>query len=363
MRRTNATAWIVCLCATVLRRSQAKTLSQLVWAAVGMTRTSLAELGRCLSRWTGVAAKHSIKRVDRFMGNDRIEPAEAMRGAIRWLARPRKKLLVSMDWVEIRSYHCLVLAARLGGRAVPLLWSVYRDTGDLLRSQNNRKYGLLRLLRTMVPRTTQVVILADRGLGRTEMARECQTLQFDYILRIRPDVYIRHPAFTGKLLDLPVRRGSQRVLRHVAYRKRRPLTQHVAVLWRADQDEPWFLATNLPRLQPKKLSRIYGRRMSIEAYFRDAKSKRNGFALRLTLIRSPKRLERLLLVLALAYWLLVAIGLHASRHFRSGLWRSNNRRGECSLFTVGRYMIDHIHVPLRAALNNLRTQLLQGNWG
>ncbi len=286
-----------------------------------------------------------------------------MRGAVRWLARPRSKLLVSLDWVEVRSYHCLVLAARLRGRALPLLWSVYRDTGELHRSQNNREYGLLRLLRTMIPKTTQVVILADRGFGRTEMARECQNLGFDYILRIRPDVYVRHPEFTGKLLDLPLRRGSQRVLREVAYRKKDPVTQHVVVLWRADQDQPWFLATNLPRLQPKTLSRIYGRRMSIEEYFRDAKSKRNGFALRLTLIRCPQRLSRLLLVLALAYWLLVAVGLHAATHLRPGAWCSNNRKAECSLFTVGRVMITRIRTPLRQAFNAMRTEVLQGNWG
>ena len=57
-----------------------------------------------------------------------------------------------------------------------------------------------------------------------------------------------------------------------------------------------------------RLTRIFARRMGIEEYFRDTKSKRNGFGLRLTLIRCPRRLERLLLVLALAYWLLVATG-------------------------------------------------------
>ena len=65
----------------------------------------------------------------------------------------------------------------------------------------------------------------------------------------------------------------------------------------------------------------------------------------------------------MAYWLLVAVGLHAAKHFRSGAWCSNNRDRECSLFTVGRYMIDHLHVRLRSVLNALRTELPQGNWG
>jgi hypothetical protein len=350
------------LCATVLRRSQAKTLSELVWGAISMARASLAELGRCLSAVGPVATKHCIKRVDRFMGNWRIEPAEAMRGPVQWLAKPRKKLLVSLDWVDVRQLHCLVLAARLRGRALPLLWAVYRHD-QLFRSQNNLEYGLLRLLRTMVPQETQVVILADRGFGRTEMARQCQKLGFDYILRIRPDVWVQHVEFTGKLLDLPLRRGSQRVLRDAQYRKRHPVRQHVVVLWPAAEDEPWFLATNLPRLHASQLSRLYGHRMSIEQYFRDTKSKRNGFALRLTLIRNPRRLERLLLVLALAYWLLLAVGLAASKTFRSGAWCSNNRAGECSLFSIGRTMITRLHLRAQSILKDLRTEILRGNWG
>jgi hypothetical protein len=327
-----------------------------------MVRASLAELGRCVSGLGGPATKHCIKRVDRFVGNRRIEPAEAMRGPIGWLTRPRKQLLVSLDWVDVRQFHCLVLAARLRGRALPLLWTVYRDN-QLWRSQNNLEYGLLRLLRTMVPKQTRVVILADRGFGRTEMARECQTLGFDYILRIRPDVYIRHREFTGKLLDLPVRVGIRRVLGNAQYRKHRPVQQNVAVVWYQDQAEPWFLATNLPRLGAVKLTRVFARRMSIEEYFRDAKSKRNGFGLRLTLIRCPRRLERLLLILALAYWLLAAVGLHALTHGHPRQWCSNNRLDSCSVFTIGRTMLDRLKLATPRLMNQLRREVLCGNWG
>jgi len=361
MNRTEAIGLVLSLCSH-LRRSQAKTLSQVVPAAMEAERLSLAEVGRRLSRHTGVWAKHCIKRVDRLIGNARIEPAEAMRGVVEWLARPRKRLLVSIDWTEFRCFPCLVLAVRLRGRALPLLWTVYRD-GQLYRSQNNLEYGLLKVLRTMVPPTTQVVILADRGFGRAEMARECQKLSFDYILRIRPDVHVKHPDFTGKLLDLPVHPGSRRMLRNALYRKTRPVVQHVAVVWEQQQSEPWFLATSLPGIGALRLSRVFGRRMSIEEYFRDAKSKRNGWALRLTLIKSPQRLGRLLLLVAFAYLLLVMIGLYAVGHFPSGLWCSANRSGECSFFTAGRFMQDRPLPPLIRLANQLRREITGGNWG
>lgn len=361
MNRKDTIAWVIHVCSSI-RLSQAKTLSQLVAAAEKMVRTSLAELGRCLSANTLVATKHCIKRVDRFVGNHRIEPAVAMQGVVRWLARPRKKLLVSLDWVEIRSLNVLVLAGRIRGRALPLLWAAYRDQ-ELRRSQNYLEYGLLRMFRSMVPASTEVVILADRGFGRAEMARKCQQMEFDYIIRIKPEVYIHHPEFTGKLLDLPLQPGYSNVFRNAAYRLDRLVGHHVAVLWPRGQKEPWFLMTNLARIRAGKLSKIFSHRMSIEEYFRDAKSKRNGFALRLSMISDPQRLERLLLILALAYILLVAVGLHCSRRYRPSHWCSNNRLGECSLFTIGRVMLDQPLPKLKRLLRELKKEVLLGNWG
>ena len=73
------------------------------------------------------------------------------------------------------------------------------------------------------------------------------------------------------------------------------------------RDEPWFLMTDLRR-GAMELTNVYGQRMKVEELFRDDKSKRNGFSLRHTKITKPDRIDRLLLVLALAYWLLCGIG-------------------------------------------------------
>jgi hypothetical protein len=361
MKRQQAIEFILSVC-SYLRLSQAKTLSQLVTAAITVSRVSLAEIGRMLSCHNNIAAKHCIKRIDRFIGNQRVEPIEAMRGIVEWLSMPRKSLLVSIDWVDIRHFQCLVLAARLNGRAIPLLWAVYKYE-DFYRSQNNIEYGLLRAFRAMLPKVTQAVILADRGFGRAEMARECQKLGFGYIIRIEPKVWVKAHGFTGKLSDLHISRGQYFVLHDVLYRKLKPVKQHIAVLWQTGQDKPWYLMTNLEKLRAKQLSVIFGRRMTIEEYFRDTKSRRNGFALRLTLIKDSQRLSRLLLILAIAYILLSSIGLYCREHFRPSRWCSNNRRNECSLFTIGRTMLNTVLPSLHYLLRRLKNETLLQNWG
>jgi len=195
------------------------------------------------------------------------------------------------------------------------------------------------------------------------MARQCQKLQFGYIIRIEPNVYVKGHGFTGKLVDLPIRPGQQVVLHNVQYRKYKPVRQHIAVVWQRGASTPWFLMTNVDKVPAKKLTKIFGSRMTIEQYFRDTKSKRNGFALRLTLIKDSDRLSRFLLILALAYILLATIGLYAGKVFHPRQWCSNNRVSECSVFTVGRVMLHQRLPALGQLLRALRDEILSQKWG
>ena len=73
MFRRSVVAWIVNLC-PLLRRSQAKTLAAISWGAMKCRRVSQADIGRSME--TGTAAKYNIKRVSRFVLNNRVNLAE-----------------------------------------------------------------------------------------------------------------------------------------------------------------------------------------------------------------------------------------------------------------------------------------------
>jgi hypothetical protein len=357
--------------------SQAKTLSDLVAAAMVVGRVSLAAIGRKLTGDTVV--KHRIKRTWRFVANQRVLVSDAMRGVVQCLSkrygkaakggkkRRRSRLLIAFDWTEIRDFHTLRAAAVQRGRALPLLWATYPEW-VLHKSQNNLEEGLLRLLRTMIPNHVEVLVLADRGFGRTELARSCQQLGFRYVIRIKPDVWIDCPSYAGKLLDYPVRKGMQRFLKNVRYRKKDAVTQHVVIHWKVGlpkkRDEPWFLMTDLER-KVESLTTLYGKRMTVEELFRDDKNKRNGFSLRHTKITKAERLDRLLLILALAYWLLVGIGLVARQRYRPALWCSSNREKECSVFTIGRIMRDQMQLTATQSFAAVAGAILEASekWG
>lgn len=183
MRRSQAIAWVVCVCAGCLRLSQARTLSILVASAMRCQRMSLASLGRSAVG----SAKHQIKRAWRFCANERIEPTVAMRGVVKRLVGKKrtKPLLVALDWVDVRGFQTLVASAVLKGRSIPLCWaSTTGHVYDGHRSRNAFEESLLRVLRSMVRRVDQggprVILLADRGFGRTALAKFCQREGFCY---------------------------------------------------------------------------------------------------------------------------------------------------------------------------------------
>lgn len=361
MRQLQAVAWVLSLC-TDLRKSQAKTLAHLTAAALHVGRVSLAAIGRKL---TGpAAAKHRIKRTWRFCANSRVVIADAMRGLVRHLLKRRRAkpgkyrrqprpLLIALDWTDIRNFHTLMAAAVMKGRAVPLLWATYTKW-KLAKSQNNLEEGLLRLLRDLIPPGVPVTLLADRGFGRTELAKVCRQLDFRYVVRIKPDVWVEGPQYCGLLKKYPVKKGMAVVWHGVRYRKEDPVTQHVVIRWKEGlpkkRDEPWYLMTDLRR-SAVALTDLYGQRMTVEELFRDDKSKRNGFSLRHTKVTKPGRIDRLLLILALAYWLLCGIGLLAQQRYRPGQWCSSNDPKQCSVFTIGRVMIDEMEVKAADAFS------------
>lgn len=365
MDRTETVTWILSVCACYLRLSQAKTLAAVVASATRVNRLSLANIGRAMKG----TAKHQIKRVWRFCSNDRVETADAMRGVLRRVLKKRKKsLLLAIDWVDIKGFQTLMVSAVFKGRSIPLCWaSCQRNVYDGHRSRNAFEESLLLVLRGMIPETVKVILLADRGFGRTALAGFCLKHQFDYLIRIQPNVKVKLKGFEGKLLDYPIRKGIDKVLKNALYRSDGAVTQNVVIRWRKNlpehRDECWFLMTSLTG-SASSLCALFARRMSIEQLFRDGKNKRNGWSLRDTQLTTADRLDRLILIMALAYLLLCGVGLLGREQFKPKDWCSASQ-DQCSVFQIGMLLWSKIDATPAQALAAVLacSENVLGKWG
>jgi len=317
----------------VLRQGQglgawgSKGLAALTGGLLEHRRLGVTALAEGLPATTDL--RHRIKRVDRFLGNQRLdlEAMFAQLGSYWWTSR--RRVLLALDWTDLPN-RCtaLVLSVVVGDRAAPIAWHVVRKW-RLRHSRNALEEGLLLLVESSWPPEVERIVVADRGFGRTELARFLDAHGWGYVLRVGPKVHVRDgKGYAGLYSGYPVD-GRVRYRRGAWYRAQRQAARGDLV-WthQASQKEPWYLLTNLLDAQtPQQVVRCYGQRMRIEEMFRDGKNERWGFGLKETRLRRAERWDRLLLIWAWAMLLLVLIGQWARHHHLDrGLCSSSRRR-------------------------------------
>lgn len=332
---------------TPFRRSRLKTLAAVVWGLLRGGVAGIVPVGRAMA---GPALpKHRIKRVDRFLGNFGVDPKVGMKGLAALACGGRPRVVVAVDWTQVGSLAVLVAAVVTGRRAIPVCWAV-GVPGTFARSLNAWEHGFFVLLRQVLPPTVQATVVADRGFGRAQLGQQLRKLGFDFVIRVRDDLRIRRGAYRGKLQNLLLVRGRPTDLGSVEYREKTPVQTRIVAFHGRRAKQRWMLSTSLED-PARSIVRIYARRMEIEESFRDLKNVRAGFQLRLCRVGSPERLERLLLAVVLAYFILSLLGLRAERqrmHLR--LLANTDRTRAMSLARIGRLLSQVLPWTLRALL-------------
>jgi|SRR5215208_998342 len=383
--------WLRRACPAV-HAARATTIATVVEALVLGAKLALTHLGRNLR--SAAYAKHSIKRVDRLLGNEHLHRERSLiyRAIAHWLlaATPRPVLLI--DWADCgpstkgRQKHRWLLlraAVPLGGRAVP----VYEEVHPLRRYNSPRTHRrFLQHLRAVLPASCSPLLVTDAGF-RGPWFREVERYGWDWIGRVRNQVKYRFVGeaqggtwtyttalYTGAT-PRPRHLGRAALSRRQSYECElylvrqyrrgpgRPRKAHgqgsAARRCRQLHKDPWLLATSLPHAAgaPRRIVKLYALRMKIEEGIRDTKNTRWGFALRYARSRRAERMEVLLLLAALGTltcWFagLAATAKHWMHHFQVNTVR---RRAVLSTVFLGRQLLTSLRFRVRWC--DLRTAL------
>ena len=325
---------------------------RIVGALLNGGKLALTLLGR--HRAGRAFVKHHIKAVDRLLGNPHLH--RERRGVYSALARTVlgnvTRPVILVDWADSALEHkqlILKAAVPVKGRAI----SIYVEVHPMRRYNNaSTLRRFLERLKSALPEGCRPIVVTDAGF-RGPWFRDVEALGWDWVGRIRDRIkYLRPETGRWCFIDSLYRQATPRV-RHIGWRslsrrhrywcrlylvrawcrgpgrprKRRTRRAKYRQLHRT----PWLLATSLlhHRGAGTRIKRIYAQRMQIEETIRDLKSHRFGFALRYARTKRPERLEALLLVAALASFILWLLGLAAAdrqwaRHFQANTERRRN---------------------------------------
>lgn len=388
MRFRSYTAHWFRICPSIHAKRRSGLLAA-VQAAVSGSRLTLSDLGRGLC--TPVAVKHSIKRIDRLLGNARLH-AEAVQVyemlARRHLAGISTPLLI-VDWSDLsadRRWQLLRASVALEGRSVTL----YEEVHPLSRASGRGVHkSFLARLGAMLPPDCRPIVITDAGF-RSPWFQLVNAIGWHFVGRIRNRDMIRplggQDWIGCKCLYARARAHAQALGRY-QYVRSNPAICDLVLIKRAAQGrhkrsvlgnkvrsrhslkqsrcqrEPWLLAVSpsLSHLSAQAVVALYAQRMQIEEAFRDLKSERFGLGLSTCRSKQGRRLSILLLIASLALFVLRLIGEAAKARQLQFQFQSNTRRSRpvLSVITLGLQIVQSglAAFPLgeiNAALGRLR---------
>ena len=339
-------------------------LALLGWMVSGLLLSQTV----CFGHWQrALPLQHCLaaswqRRCQRWLANSRID-VEALYGplvlwAIQHWQTPGQALHLALDTTVLWNRYCVVvLSVVCHGRAIPLLWQTLEHPSASVSAAV--VIGLLQRADQLLADVAAITLLADRGFPSAELLGWFEERErWSYVMRLRGDTDIHGTAapMGCQVRRLRLARGHCRGFRDVqlwsdgCQRANLVLARPVGI--RAS--EPWYLVSNrAPKLD---LVWAYGQRFCCEQLFRDQKS--GIFQLERSRLRDPSRIDRLLLVVAIAVLVSslqgYAVSLSGQRHRVDPHWKrglSFARIGlhwlQQSVIATGRALLAWLPIPLQ----------------
>ncbi len=288
------------------RKTQRRKLATLTAALLSERTVNLMDLGHALPiRSSNPGTRYQW--IKRTLANDLIVPAEVMAPyACQVLenasANGRQPILIidQSQATRLHRHEMVMVAVRVGGRALPLAWCVRKTAGAIGFSEQRR---LLDTVAAWVPDGVRPVLMGDRFYGSPDLIAWCAEAGWDWRLRLKGGLLV-HDRDGGETTLAECFERGEWLLTDVTVTERRVAT-HVAMIHEPGHPEPWMIAMSQRPTGHRALD--YGLRWGIEAMFSDIKTR--GFNLEDSQLRRADRIERLILILALALYWAVSTGM------------------------------------------------------
>jgi hypothetical protein len=287
---------------------------------------------------TGAKVTSREKQLSRWCQNDQVSYDVHMLPFVRELLAglATNSLQLVIDGSEI-GRHCLVLMVSVvyQRRTLPLMWQVVQGNKGHFPAETHVQ--LLTNLQAILPPGVRVILLGDGEFDTLELQGFLRARGWDYVCRTAKSTCVCLHDEWLKLAEIDIWRGACLTLPDVLFSYQTFGPVQVILHWDPTEEQPIYLVTNLALAQ--EACRLYARRMRIETFFSDQKSR--GFSLDKSHIENPIRMSRLLIAACLAYIWVIYLGVCCQRQgFQAIIHRTD--RCDLSLFQLGLDFLEYL---------------------
>jgi hypothetical protein len=284
-----------------------KLIARFTTAVLKQTSTNLWDVALALKADVQPASNH--RRIQRFLSGYDLDQAALGRLLLHLLPvkPPYKLTLDRTEWhLGQAPVNVLAVGVVLGRVAVPIAWTALPKGGG---SSAEDQIRVLEALLDVVDPASIDVLVADREFISVRWLRRLQDEGVSFAIRLRSDRRVARAAESAaESAALPVRLFArltqvegQRTLESVRlFGEGGPLSVDLVIrrIGPPSSNDP-FVILAVWDVDPARAMDLYSERWSIETLFAALKSR--GFDLEETHVTAPKRVERLIGLLALAF--------------------------------------------------------------
>lgn len=289
-------------------KKQREGLALLVATMLDVRSANLMDLSASLPR-ASERIDMRYQWIARLLGNELVDTDWVMapfaREVLQKAADGGKRLVLIIDQSKANdTQQVIVVAVRVGGRSLPIAWRVKETEGAIGISEQK---AALETALALLPAGARVVLMGDRFYGSPDLIAWCRTKGWDWRLRLKGDLLVFEDGGESTVAECFAR--GERMLVGVELTAKRVPT-NIGMVHEEGHPEPWFIAMSDTPTNAKTFD--YGLRWGIEAMFSDFKSR--GFGLEDSQLQRTDRMDRLILVMALALYWAVSTGMWAAEH-------------------------------------------------
>jgi len=259
----------------------------------------------------GEAVESTARRFRRWLDNSALDLTACFVEWSRWVVEAvgGDTVTILVDETKLHDrIGVMMVGLAWEGRCLPLAWRSYRANSQAeypAEGQVGMIRTLLQQVKAGIDPSKRVLVLADRGIGCSpDLCRTVADFGWHYLFRVTCQTKVVTEAGDFTIAQ-QVQSGEIWAQSGIVFKQRGRIPAHARALWEVGYNEPWALVTNDGNLSGHQ----YARRNWQEQSFRDLKS--GGWHWGESRIRSPQHVAHLLLLLAIAYTWMIALGSQA----------------------------------------------------
>ncbi len=289
-------------------KKQREGLALLVATMLDVRSANLMDLSASLPRAAG-RIDMRYQWISRLLGNELVDTDSVMapfaREVLERASAGGQRLVLIIDQTQANdTQQAVVVAVRVGGRSLPISWRVKETEGAIGFAEQK---AALETARGLLPSGAKVVLMGDRFYGSPDLIAWCRAQGWDWRLRLKADLLVFEEGGESTIAECFAR--GERMLKGVEMTGKRVKT-NIGMVHEEGHPEPWFIAMSDAPSTARTFD--YGLRWGIEAMFSDFKSR--GFGIERSQLQRTDRMDRLILVMALALYWAVSTGMWAAEH-------------------------------------------------